>query len=250
MNEQWKWSENSPSSPENWSIVAPSYYDAEPIDANNKSAGIVGDGLRTKENEDETVIVECGDYSFRNTKFSLFPSESISINIQQEETVLALAPDNKLRPTLSSYKYEDGYIVALRKYVYSPGEAWGNSIDYKWKFAISDAGVYTLTLNAVPLVNYSNIELSPIATLSPSGENIFVLPEFPVVNLSISAYGSIVDNVRGLIYNAASTLTVSYDAAPVFNYIPRGNVSKNRIVFDNIENEKFGILNTKLVGRL
>ena len=247
MQSNWQWNKNTMVDPEQWSIVAPSFYDAPDVDPKFMQTGIIDKESLSLVSSDTFVTLKDGGYAAGNNKFSVMPSEYINIAVNTLTKVLPFHPSNAKKPIVSSYKYVNGFITLCRPFLYVPMLLFDN-VGNKFTFDYLN-DVCSIELNQNPVVSYVNQTIA-LATTWIDGTKVFPLPEFPAVNIVVTGPTTyIVDNIRGLVLtkDAVSSITVSCDAVPGLSYVPENTITENIYAFDKqLVDKNFLVINNSI----
>ena len=247
MQSNWQWNKNTMVDPEQWSIVAPSFYDAPDVDPKFMQTGIIDKESLSLVSSDPFVTLKNGRYAVGNNKFSVMPSEHINIIVDASTKVLPFYPSNTTKPAVTTFKYVDGFTTLSRSFLYVPVALFDNTGN-KFTFDYLN-DVCSVELNQNPTVSYVNQTIVP-ATTWIDGTKVFPLPEFPAVNIVITGPTTyVVDNVRGLVLtkDAVSSITVSYDAVPALTYVPVNTTTDNIYAFNKqLVDKTFLVINNSI----
>jgi len=243
INPFWKWDRFQFIDPADFEAgVIPSYYDAPLPDKNfvlngpvsKSSLQVSSSGFISFDSSkslQSVIHLTPGRYSIDGKSKTLFPSEANKIIFPDADTLtLAGALNNSILPELATYTWENGIIVIKNKWAYQPGSDLSETSIREWRMTGNN-----IEVPQDPTVTHVDI---PIAQSSILGtDDIFLLPEFPVVGFSISeAYEYTLDAFNGIIYiptsEGASAITASYDTSPLFSYLPKASLTdKTRLNF-------------------
>lgn len=153
-----------------------------------------------------------------------------NVILQPMSFVESVMINNSILPELATYTWENGIIVIKNKWIHQPGSDLSVSSIREWRITGND-----VELPQDPRVSVSSLAIAQNSILG--SDDIFLLPEFPVVNFSISeGYSYTVDAMNGIIYvptsENASVITASYDVSPLFSYLPKTSLTnKTRLHF-------------------
>lgn len=248
-DDKWTWGKDAFVN-NNFGFYIPGYYDAEMPSSSNLKSGTLNKESGLFTGDKKTVSIKGGPISYAGYQASIWPSESVNLIMPLGDSSIDLPynPSFKYTPHVSTYKVADNKIIPARTYLYSPGTLYTAGNNKKYKFNILGS-TYNIACKEVPNFSYSDIVISKVDALS-NGSNIFVVPEFPIIDITINTPIADVDidYLRGVIYtnDAVTSISVTYTASALISYVPINTVENNKYFFDkSLQADTFSILTHK-----